>query len=209
MSEKLREFTLGVTLVNPVAAIAAYFGRPDYAVAILLLLNALWICIYCFQRAGRVWRAFGLLPLLSAIWLVWLSQEPSAHINIQDVVDQKTSVSVNYRNVPPGRSLWLAVKGTDKFWPYGSCNQGGGSIIQPVPQRADGTWKYPEITIGQDSDTGKEFTAYVLLVDESTDELLATEYQLKSQECSGKPWEGRKKLPRGAKVLAERAIRRR
>lgn len=133
------------------------------------------------------------------------SPEPRAVIVIPARVPFKALVKVTYENIPREKRLWLVLKGTDKFWTYGTCD--GGSRIEAARYRESDTWTYPELPIGTEGEQA-DFTLFVLLVDGFNDRTLAEEYKSNAYDCVKKPWEGTGDVLKDGNVLASKAVRR-
>ena len=210
LSDKLRDFTPMVTVIASGAAGAAYLGYVGQAVALLVVLNAVWMVVYALEKRSKPWLWSGIFALVVALPLAWaVLLRPTAEIVVTDYVSRITSLSVKYKNVPVEKRLWLATKGTDMYWTYGTCGKTGGSLIEQTKRQKTGTWSYPDIIIGNDKDAGKRFTIFVLLVDKSTDRRLAEEFRSNSDSCVGKPWTGAKLPDEGITILTEMPVQRR
>jgi hypothetical protein len=210
LGKKLSDFTPVVTMIAAVAAGAAYLGHVDYAAALLVVLNAVWMVVYSLGKRSRAWFWAGILSLVVALLLAWaVLLRPTAEILVPDDVDRTTALSIKYKNVPDDKRLWLAIKGTEMYWPFGTCDKPSGSLIEQTKRQRTGTWSYPDIVIGNDRDAGGHFTLLVLLVEKSTDRLLAEEYRSNADACVGKPWAGMNLPAEGITTLTEKEVHRR
>jgi hypothetical protein len=208
----LGKFTPGVTVAASVAAALAYLGHLDYAIGALLVLNALWMLVYSWTTGSRAARWCWLLVAVLAVSLAWcVMTRPSAAIILASPVDQTTAVAITFNHIPLDQRLWLVIAGTSGYWPYGTCDVPPGSLVErsrQVLQQQRGAWTFPDLVVGSNKDAGAHFSLMVLLVDASTDALLANEFKTHSESCGHQPWLGLSTLPRTT-ILATRDVYRR
>jgi hypothetical protein len=212
IAEKIRDYTPGVTIAASLAAAAAYLGYREFAVTVLVVSNALWLLVYAFDRNTKAWLWCGIVGGVMALVSTGLVlTRPSAEIVLPSPVSRKTAVALKYEHISLDKRLWLVIKGKNNFWPVGTCDLETGSLIEPTRlslMQKSGEWAYPDLVFGSESEAGAEFTLYVLLVDELTDRKMAEEVKTNAENCTGRPWAGRMKLPDGD-VLTSKPVRRR